>query len=217
MVVAKQSTSFVFIDQSDDATAKVTGAKRKAIRKQAMRDIGLARREKGGYGRINKRQLPLFIGSMHDLNEVQMDVELDAEHDQKQSLVTRPNQSRKVQEQRRILDAVWRVCPPLPQHGYEKVRMELGFDLMTLSPFTTVHFSRAVATALVSDPSSLGQLMRMPVPSSFLDRGKYRDTCSSTRRGNLKANRIRRVPTHVITNCVLSPPHLHFKFHPFSV
>ena len=169
------SSSFVFIDQSDDATAKVTGAKRKAIRKQAMRDIGLARREKGSYGRINRRQVPLFMGSIGNLHEVQIDMEYvpeEDEHGPKQAEAVTPDAAaRKLEAQRRMFDALSRVSPPISRQGYERVRMEYGFDLLSLSPLTTVHFSRAVASVLANDPSRLQQLMQMPVLSSFLDRG----------------------------------------------
>jgi hypothetical protein len=157
-------SSFVFIDQSEDATAKVTGAKRKAIRKQAMRDIGLARREKGGYGKINRRQLPLLMGSVGNLDEVQMHVDLvpgDSNNNQ-----IRKKVERKLKQQ--YLDAVWRISPAISRQGYERVRMEYGFDLLTLSPLTTVHFSRAVASALSNDPTRLQQLMLQPILSSFL-------------------------------------------------
>jgi hypothetical protein len=176
MGAAKNPSSFVFIDQSDDATAKVTGAKRKAIRKQAMRDVGLARREKGGYGRINRRQLPLFMGSVGNLDEVQMDMEFVPEEDEyphEQTVVVKPNAEKKLRAAQQLAEAVWRVSPAVPRHGYEKLRMDYGFDILTLSPLTTVHFSRAVATALANDPSRLQQLMQMPVLTSFLDRGMY--------------------------------------------
>jgi hypothetical protein len=183
MGAAKNPSSFVFIDQSDDATAKVSGAKRKAIRKQAMRDVGLARRERGGYGRINRRQLPLFMGSVGNLDEVQMDMEYmpeEAEQDQKQALVATSNKERNHRSQQQLAEAVWRVSPAVPRQGYEKLRMDFGFDILALSPLTTVHFSRAVATALANDPSRLQQLMQMPVLTSFLDRGMYGANVPST-------------------------------------
>ena len=33
---------------------------RRIIRKQAMKDVGNARRQRGNYGRVNKKQLPAF-------------------------------------------------------------------------------------------------------------------------------------------------------------
>lgn len=170
---AKNPSSFVFIDQSEDATAKVTGAKRKAIRKQAMRDIGLARRVKGGYGRVNRRQLPLFMGSVGNLDEVQVDFDLIPEEEdhvpKRAAAVGRSGSKQRLLQQ--FLDALSHVSPPVPRQGYEKLRMDYGFDILSLSPLTTVHFSRAVASALANEPSRLQQLMQMPVLSSFLDCG----------------------------------------------
>ena len=73
--------------------------------------------------------------------------------------------------QQQFLDALSHVSPPVPRQGYEKLRMDYGFDILSLSPLTTVHFSRAVASALANEPSRLQQLMQMPVLSSFLDCG----------------------------------------------
>lgn len=172
MGAAKNASSFVFIDQSEDATSKVTGAKRKAIRKQAMRDVGQARREKCGCRRTNRLQLPLFMGSVGDLNEVQLNMEFVHEleaYDLKRIQVLGVHPGKQKRAQKDLLDALWRVSPALPAQGYERLRMESGFDILSLSPLTTVHFSRAVATALANDPSRLQQLMRMPALSSFLD------------------------------------------------
>jgi hypothetical protein len=164
MGAVKSPSSFVFIDQSEDATARVSGAKRKAIRKQAMRDVGLARRERSGYGKISKRQLPLFMGSANNLNEVQM--HLDLVPSQWEDDQIREKVAPKLKQH--YLDAVLRISPAIPRQGYERLRMEYGFDVMALSPLTTVHFSRAVARALADNPYRLQQLMSQPILSSFL-------------------------------------------------
>ncbi|KAK5125009.1 hypothetical protein LTR85_001200 [Meristemomyces frigidus] len=45
---------------------KVPREARTMIRKQAMKDIGLARKKKGNYGQVNRRQLPIYDASQDD-------------------------------------------------------------------------------------------------------------------------------------------------------
>jgi len=150
--------SFVFIDQSEAATERLTGAKRKAIRKQAMRDAGLARRERGGNGKINRRQFPLFVGGAGDLSEVEMRL----------SIQSPKTDAREDGEHERYPDTAWGIPLTLSRQGYERVRMEFDFDVICLSPLTTVHFSRAVASTIANDPVRLRQMMAQPVISSFI-------------------------------------------------
>jgi hypothetical protein len=58
-------STFTFVNSSDPSR-NPSPAVRTAIRRQAMRDIGAARKRSGNYGKRNLRQLPVFVDQALD-------------------------------------------------------------------------------------------------------------------------------------------------------
>jgi hypothetical protein len=127
---------------------------RKRIRKHAMRAVGIARREKGGYGQHNRRQLPVFIQSTgFEEKESASSFENCQENDQPDDL---------------HLETVSRISPLPSAQGYENARIRHGFDILSLSALTSVYLSRYSVRTLGSSPQQLQKLMRIR-EASWLD------------------------------------------------
>jgi hypothetical protein len=130
---------FVFIEESGDAP--ISTANRRQIRRQAMHDVALARRERGDYGRRNMRQLPVFEPLLAGFG------------------VGGP--SSQVPGNPLNLASHVEIPPHISAQGYEQARMRFDFDLMSLSSLTTVHVSRAAVMALSMAPERLVSILQL--------------------------------------------------------
>jgi hypothetical protein len=141
---------FLFIEESGDAP--IPTATRRQIRRQAMHDVALARRERGDYGKRNMRQLPVFENEPVDAGV--------------------GSSSSRASESRRVAAGPsgpsWSIPPNVSAQGYEQARMEFDFDLLSLSSLTTVHVSRAAVKALSMAPERLVYILQLR-ESSYMD------------------------------------------------
>lgn len=112
-----------------------TGVVRKQIRRQAMSKAAAKRKERGGYGQINKLQYPAsVIQTGSD--------EVGSEETGLQTLYCA-----------RI--------PPSPScTGYERLRIQYGVDLLDLSALTDFHVSQGTVISLANGPSLLKHIVR---------------------------------------------------------
>jgi hypothetical protein len=141
---------FVFIEESGDAP--VSTANRRQIRRQAMHDVAVARRERGDYGKRNMRQLPVF-------ETTPIDVGVGG------SSIRGFGSSRIIADQ---TDSSWSIPQSVPAQGYQQARVEFDFDLLSLSALTTVHFNRAAVKALSMAPERLVHILQLR-ETSYLD------------------------------------------------
>lgn len=154
------SKEFVFIDQSDEGKVSNNKATRRQIRKQAMRDAGLARKQRGSYGQHNLRQYPLFVS-------------------EGESSISSPAPSTPPEEESEAADSnarIWQLArqwqktipTKMPLGPYEKLRRDLDFDITELSLLTTLSFGRGAARALASQPAQLAGIL-LGSNSSYLN------------------------------------------------
>jgi len=150
---------FVFIDQSIDGKVSANKATRRQIRKQAMRDAGLARRQRGGYGQHNLRQYPVYVETGASSSSASV---ADATNSTDDESTEATRQMWQVSS--------WRATIPtkLPIGPYEKLRRDLDFDITELSVLTTLAFARGAARALASQPDQLAGLL-VSSNSSYLN------------------------------------------------
>lgn len=142
-------SEFVFVDQSDGGKVSNNKETRRQVRKQAMRDAGLARKQRGGYGQHNLRQYPNFAG------------------DEEPSAPTQPMHQ---EDQADVDGPIWRewetayqlakvVPKKLPPGTYDRLRSSIDFDVTVLAPVTALSFGRGAARALAKEPTKLVNLL----------------------------------------------------------
>lgn len=154
------SKEFVFIDQSNEGKVASSNATRRQIRKQAMRDAGLARKQRGGYGQHNLRQYPVFVSQGVSSNSTS-------------ALANAPEEENEAADANaRIWKVVcqWNESIPtkMPIGTYEKLRRDLDFDITELSLLTSLSFGRGAARALASQPAQLAGML-LGSNSSYLN------------------------------------------------
>lgn len=161
---------FVFIDQSHEGKVSNNTVTRRQIRKQAMRDVGQARKQRGGYGQHNLRQYPVYIdpGESSSSTEEENGV--------------RGNDARYWHEWQVARKWTESIPTRMPIGAYEKLRRNLDFDVTELSLLTTLSFGRGAARALASQPAQLAGMLLASnssylnfVPSRYEDNPLLRD------------------------------------------
>lgn len=156
-------------------------ALRTLIRKQAMKDVGLARKKRGGYGRVNLRQPPSDVDTSalkgpsessgsgsstatHPHSCVTptsdsvssaptTDADTDATDPDDQLVVTTPMHSW-------LTDQDWAL--PLtgpPASDFERLRMKYHFDIRDLSILTSFNIGKGTMLAISSNPELLTTLL----------------------------------------------------------
>lgn len=146
-----QSKKFVFVDQStNEGRVPDSKAVRRRIRKQAMHDAGLARRQSGHYGQHNLRQYPAFVSPGQPSLINNLANATDMEYD--------PTATNAQMWQAALL--VTSIPAKMPPRAYEILRRDLNFDVTQLSPMTSLYFSRGRAHALASRPVEIGGMLR---------------------------------------------------------
>lgn len=136
-----QPRKLVFVDVSkDEGRVPNSKAIRRQIRKQAMHDAGLARKQRGGYGQHNLRQYPVFMSqgdpSFNGLTNV-----TDGECDPTAALL------------------IASIPTKMPIGVYEKLRRDIDFDITQLSLITSLAFARGAARALASQPIQIAGIL----------------------------------------------------------
>ncbi|KAK3615045.1 hypothetical protein LTR56_026835 [Elasticomyces elasticus] len=170
---------------------KVPKEARTTIRKQAMRDIGLARKARGGYGRINVRQGVQYAdsheGSIPFRSAVGMTLSrsssttLSSRSSSRAPAVRTPNTSQpSTVDWDEFVEAVPRedvaddyandqstmscnlMLPSLsPVPDYERARSKFGIDLMSLSILTNFNVGKSTIAILSADPTRLASLLNL--------------------------------------------------------
>jgi len=187
MSATMTDSSFQFVVSNGPQLSK-DPAVRTLIRKQAMKDVGMARRKKGNYGRINMRQYPVFEdtsfpirspvgrgssndsssgassrtqGTVHSLTPCG-DIDEHAEPGDTTLVSTQNTHNTRIS--RRILP-----MRKLSSHpDYERVRARFGLDLTDLSFLTNFNAGTATTEDLSADSSRLASILD-PEQWSFLD------------------------------------------------
>lgn len=146
-----QPRKFIFVDQSiSDGRVPDSKTVRRWIRKQAMYNAGLARRQRGGYGQRNLRQYPVFVspGEPSPINNLASAT--DGEHNP-------PAADAEISQAALPMASIPANLPP---GAYEMLRRDLDFDITQLSLMTSVYFGRGRARALASRPIEVGGMLR---------------------------------------------------------
>lgn len=168
---------FHFINATGPKVPK-DSALRTLIRKQAMKDVGIARKKRGGHGRVNLRQPPCdaytsvrirssettgsststeehnHVTSDSECNSLVLATDTDATTpDGDQLVVTKQTHSW-------LTDQDW--IMPLngpPATDYERLRMRYHFDIQDLSILTSFNIGKGTMLAISSNPELLTTLL----------------------------------------------------------
>lgn len=169
-------TSFHFINTTGPKVPK-DPALRTLIRKQAMKDVGIARKRRGGYGRVNLRQPPsnnhtdtskeasessCNSTDSDDHGRVTPDSDLASSAPTTDTDATTPDDQLAVtrQTQTWLTDQDWLM--PLngpPATDYERLRMKYHFDIRDLSILTSFNIGTGTMLAISSNPELLTTLL----------------------------------------------------------
>ncbi|KAK5688766.1 hypothetical protein LTS10_000744 [Elasticomyces elasticus] len=170
---------------------KVPKEARTTIRKQAMRDVGIARKQKGNYGRINLRQgvqhADSLEGSIPFRSAVGMTLSrsssttLSSRSSSRAPAVRTPNTSQPstvdwdefveaipredvVNDYANDQSTMSRNLVPWglsPVPDYERARSKFGIDLMSLSILTNFNVGKSTIAILSADPTRLASLLNL--------------------------------------------------------
>jgi len=172
------SSSFPFIVSNGPRVPK-DPAVRTLIRKQAMRDVGMARKKKGSYGRVNMRQYPAYEattdpirsatdGFRADSNDSRVSLGSDSDStlqgDTDELELERLDGDAVVPFNRLVAEQIVTYnslsLPTLsPNPDYERVRNKFGLDLTDLSILTNFNVGKSTIAILSADPSRLASLL----------------------------------------------------------
>jgi hypothetical protein len=149
-------------------------ALRTLIRKQAMKDVGIARKKRGGYGRVNLRQKPVdgptdaHIRPSEELVEVIADDHssacLDTDTD-----ATTPDEQQLIATKQATewhTDQTWMA----PLHGppatdFQRLRMKYHFDIRDLSVLTSFKVGSGTMVTISKNPELLSTLLGAEIQS----------------------------------------------------
>jgi len=169
-------TGFHFINSHGPKVPK-DPALRTLIRKQAMKDVGIARKKRGGYGRVNLRQNPSDArtsvpkestessGSSTDTDRhshVTPNSDSASSTPTTDTDATTPEAQLAVTKQMQTWLTDHDLVLPLngpPATGYEKLRMKYHFDVRDLSILTSFNIGKGTMLAISSNPELLTTLL----------------------------------------------------------
>jgi len=140
------ATGFEFVIHPSDGNAGTSKADKIRIRRQAMKAVGISRRQRGNYGQYNLRQYPVYIDS------------------RQQTIDTYNDPPKAVQE----IAWINTIPAQLSSKGFELMKIEYGVDILDLSGLITIHVGRAAARILSSDRALLVRLLRCKQQWSYL-------------------------------------------------
>jgi hypothetical protein len=160
---------------------------RAVIRKQAMEDVGAARKGRGNHRRVNCLQYPAFdrrtdgpkeiVG--YGGNDVRESVSMASRAGAEPTSTFTAGPATKVTASRELipfdhatvsLGQYWTLLPSLvvnPSNDYEALRAEHHFDVMDLCSLTTFHVGRSTMLAMAQNSNLLGTLLGKQL-SSYL-------------------------------------------------
>jgi len=147
--MSEPNKTFVFVSQFSDGKPIDGKGIRQQIRKQAMRNVALERKRRGGYGQRNVGQYPIFV-SRGDPILFDPESTTDDEVDIATFHV-------------RICEASyrWHTLMPakMPPSLFDKLRSDLDFDVRLLSHLTSVLFGRIAARNLSAQPDLIAHIL----------------------------------------------------------
>jgi hypothetical protein len=170
-------SSFHFINATGPKVPK-DPALRTLIRKQAMKDVGIARKKRGGYGRVNLRQSPSDTNTTSVSKEASENSDNSTDTDQHTRVTpesdsassvpatdtdaTTPDDQLVVKRHMHtwLTDQDW--LKPLngpPATDYERLRMKYHFDIRDLSILTSFNIGKGTMLAISSNPELLTTLL----------------------------------------------------------
>ncbi|TKA79030.1 hypothetical protein B0A55_03153 [Friedmanniomyces simplex] len=170
---------------------KVPKEARTTIRKQAMRDVGIARKKKGSYGRINMRQMPEYAeateaASVPFRSSVAMTLSRSGSStgSSRSSSTVPPLTTQNTSHPDNIADWAadefiaredvadvaltyqsltcdFMLADISPHPEYERARSKFGIDLMSLSVLTNFNVGKSTIAILSADPTRLASLLNL--------------------------------------------------------
>ena len=152
---------------------------RKVIRKQAMKDVGNARRKRGNYGKVNLRQVPAFENTTNipirtvDSTDSSSSETLDLSPDTSDSSIsTEPVDSADEELPRDLKVSNKKISltelqsqKPLTYSAitlfsnYETARAKFSVDIVDLAILTNFNVGKSTFAVLLADPMRLASLM----------------------------------------------------------
>lgn len=173
-------TSFPFIVSSGPKVPR-DPALRTLIRKQAMKDVGIARKKRGGYGRVNLRQHP---------TEEDTNAQKEASTSSSSTDSSTTSSAKSTPPEDTDTDATstdgqlvlagqthdW-LCDQVltaslsnrnPSSGFDKLRLKYGFDVRDLSLLTSFNVGQSTMYAISQTPELLVTLLGCPDMQSYL-------------------------------------------------
>ena len=153
---------------------------RKVIRKQAMKDVGNARRKRGNYGKVNLRQVPVFEESHTTNNPIRT---ADSESSSESTLELSPDTSDSsvsaepvdsadeelprdlTLSNKKVSLAELQLQNPLTYaaitlfSNYETARAKFSVDVADLAILTNFNVGKSSIAILAADPIRLASLM----------------------------------------------------------
>jgi len=166
MSSAIDDSSFTFI-VSNGPKLQADAATRQTIRKQAMKDVGIARRRKGNYGKQNTRQLVCTS------NPKQLAVRPSSSPDSSETLTSDSSDAsdrtydeevveRQLARPRRKANALVGIQSLQTMSlasAYEMARAEFNVDILDLAMLCHFNVGKATIPILSADPSRLAALL----------------------------------------------------------
>jgi len=151
--------TFEFINVSN-ATGPFNDETRHLIRRQAMSRPAAARRRQGNYGKRNLLQTIVFVETRERRSE-QDDTSSETNKSvASDDISAEEHNFREVEAEYRFENTSNAICANLPSTGYERLRLQCGFDLLDLSAMTTFHVGRITAQCLSSEPAQLSAVLQ---------------------------------------------------------
>lgn len=177
MAASIAESSFPFIVSSGPRVPK-DPAVRTLIRKQAMKDVGMARKRKGNYGRINLRQPPAFEETDVQEESVASSSESatlpsgsgtespptsNSSTDEATCDEIVPRKPTKIVRRQPVTVAAWTNLPVPPAAAppslYEAMRTKYHIDIPDLSILTSFNVGKGAMYVISSDTSRLTTLL----------------------------------------------------------
>jgi hypothetical protein len=163
---------------------------RTIIRKQAMRDVAVARRKRGDYGLVSSMQYRVLDNSTdaqkgtirHNLGVSRESTSLVSGADSRSTPPSTTGSATKMTASREVMrldpstaslacieqHETWLPSPAAnPTYGYEALRAKYHFDIVDLCLLTSFHVGQGTMSAMARDSSLLGTLLGKQI-SSYL-------------------------------------------------
>jgi len=170
-------SDFPFIVSSGPRVPK-DPALRTLIRKQAMKDVGIARKKRGGYGRVNLRQnlverhTDAPIRSLNDRGQVSDERSSTSTPSSSSTFAcpdpdtdaTTPNEQQQLVSTKQVAEFSTQQPWTVPLNGppatdFQRLRMKYHFDIRDLSILTSFNVCSGTMLAISKNPELLSTLL----------------------------------------------------------